>query len=54
LLAQRWSVNSYTFDHEYNGGSLGLESATEDYFRFAQAMLNGGELSALVYGALSE
>lgn len=44
VLSQPWSVNSYTFDHEYKGGSLGLVSTTEDYFRFAQAMLNGGEL----------
>ena len=45
VLSQPWSVNSYTFDHEYKGGSLGLVSTTEDYFRFAQAMLNGGELN---------
>ena len=44
VLAQPWSVNSYTFEHEYKGGSLGLVSTTEDYFRFAQAILNGGEL----------
>ncbi|NQV70058.1 MAG: beta-lactamase family protein [Pseudohongiella sp.] len=44
VLSQPWSVNSYTFDHEYKGGSLGLVSTTGDYFRFAQAMLNGGEL----------
>jgi CubicO group peptidase (beta-lactamase class C family) len=44
VLSQPWSVNSYTFDHEYKGGSLGLVSTTEDYFRFAQAILNGGEL----------
>ena len=45
VLSQSWSVNSYTYDHEYKGGSLGLVSTTEDYFRFAQAMLNGGELN---------
>ena len=45
VLAEPWSVNSYTFDHEYKGGSLGLVSTTEDYFRFAQAILNGGELN---------
>ena len=44
VLVQPWSVNSYTFDHEYKGGSLGLLSTAEDYWRFAQAMLNGGEL----------
>ena len=45
VLSQSWSVNSYTYDHEYKGGSLGLVSTTQDYFRFAQAMLNGGELN---------
>ena len=45
VLAEPWSVNSYTFDHEYKGGSLGLLSTTGDYFRFAQAILNGGELN---------
>jgi CubicO group peptidase (beta-lactamase class C family) len=44
VLAEPWSANSYTFDHEYKGGSLGLLSTAEDYWRFAQAMLNGGEL----------
>ncbi|MBT8147836.1 MAG: beta-lactamase family protein [Gammaproteobacteria bacterium] len=44
VLSEPWSVNSYTFDQEYKGGSLGLLSTAEDYWRFAQAMLNGGEL----------
>jgi CubicO group peptidase (beta-lactamase class C family) len=44
VLTQPWSANSYTVDHEFKGGSLGLVSTTEDYFRFAEAMLNGGEL----------
>jgi len=44
VLAEPWSVNSYTFDHEYKGGSLGLLSTASDYFRFAQTMLNGGML----------
>jgi CubicO group peptidase (beta-lactamase class C family) len=44
VLVQPWSVNSYTFDQEYKGGSIGLLSTAEDYWRFAQAMLNGGEL----------
>ncbi len=44
VLVQPWSVNSYTFDHEFKGGSFGLLSTAEDYWRFAQAMLNGGEL----------
>lgn len=45
VLSEPWSVNSYTFDHEHKGGSLGLVSTTEDYFRFAQAILNGGALN---------
>ena len=45
VLSEPWSANSYTFDHEYKGGSLGLVSTTEDYYRFAQTMLNGGELN---------
>jgi len=44
VLLQPWSVNSYTFEHEFTGGSYGLLSTAEDYWRFAQAMLNGGEL----------
>ena len=44
VLTEPWSVNSYTFDQDYKGGSLGLLSTAEDYWRFAQAMLNGGEL----------
>ncbi len=44
VLREPWSVNSYTFDHEFKGGSYGLLSTAEDYWRFAQAMLNGGEL----------
>lgn len=43
-LTQSWSVNSYTFDHEFHGGSFGLLATAADYWRFAQAMLNGGEL----------
>jgi CubicO group peptidase (beta-lactamase class C family) len=44
FLVQPWSVNNYTLDHEYKGGSLGLLSTAEDYWRFAQTLLNGGEL----------
>lgn len=44
VLVEPWSVNSYHFDHEFKGGSFGLVASTEDYFRFAQAMLNRGEL----------
>lgn len=45
VLVEPWSVNSYTFEHEFKGGSYGLLSTAEDYWRFAQAMLNGGELN---------
>lgn len=37
-------VNSYTVDHPRKGGSYGLLSTAADYWRFAQMMLNGGEL----------
>ncbi len=45
VLVEPWSVNSYTFEHEFKGGSYGLLSTAEDYWKFAQAMLNGGELN---------
>ncbi|MCY4357852.1 MAG: serine hydrolase [Gammaproteobacteria bacterium] len=45
VLVNPWSVNSYTFEHEFRGGSFGLLSTAADYWRFAQAMLNGGELN---------
>ncbi len=45
VLLEPWSVNSYIFEHEFKGGSYGLLSTAEDYWRFAQAMLNGGELN---------
>ena len=45
VLVQPWSVNSYTVDHEFKGGSFGLLSTAEDYWRFAQAILNNGELN---------
>lgn len=37
-------VNSYTAEHPRKGGSYGLVSSAEDYWRFAQMILNGGEL----------
>jgi len=46
VLVEDWSVNNYTMNHEYKGGSIGLVSTAEDYWRFAQAMLNGGELGS--------
>ena len=45
ILVQPWSVNSYTVNHKHKGGSFGLVSTTEDYWRFAQMMLNGGVLN---------
>jgi CubicO group peptidase (beta-lactamase class C family) len=37
-------VNSYTQNHVHKGGSYGLVGTAEDYWRFAQMMLNGGQL----------
>ena len=31
VLLEPWSVNSYTFEHEFKGGSYGLLSTAEDY-----------------------
>ena len=45
VLVNDWSVNNYTVDHEFKGGSLGLVSTAADYWRFAQSMLNGGTLN---------
>ncbi len=42
VLVQPWSVNSYTLNHKHKGGSFGLVATAEDYWRFAQMMLNGG------------
>ena len=40
-------VNSYTTNHPRKGGSYGLVSTAEDYWRFAQMMLNGGTLDGV-------
>ena len=45
VLVQPWSVNSYTVDHGFNRGSYGLLSTAEDYWKFTQAMLDGGMLN---------
>ena len=45
VLVQPWSVNSYGSRHIHTGGSFGLVSTAEDYWRFAQMLLNGGELN---------
>ena len=36
-------INSYTAEHAHKGGSYGLVGTAEDYWRFAQMMLNGGQ-----------
>jgi len=46
-LSEPWTVNSYTVNHKRKGGSYGLVSTAEDYFRFGQMMLNGGELNGV-------
>ena len=46
-LLQPGSVNSYTVNHRRKGGSYGLVGTTEDYWRFAQMILNGGELNGV-------
>ena len=46
-LIQPWSVNSYTVNHKRKGGSYGLVATAEDYWRFAQMILNGGELNGV-------
>jgi len=46
-LSEPWTVNSYTVDHKRKGGSYGLVATAEDYFRFAQMMLNGGTLNGV-------
>jgi CubicO group peptidase (beta-lactamase class C family) len=48
-LYQPWSVNSYTADHPRKGGSYGLVGTAEDYWRFAQMMLNSGQLDGKRY-----
>ena len=45
VLVEDWLLNYYTLDHEFKGGILGLVSTAADYWRFAQAILNGGELN---------
>jgi CubicO group peptidase (beta-lactamase class C family) len=46
-LSEPWTVNSYTVDHKRKGGSYGLVSSAEDYFKWGQMMLNGGELDGV-------
>jgi CubicO group peptidase (beta-lactamase class C family) len=44
-VLEAWSVNSYTVNRPRKGGSYGLVADTEDYWRFAQMLLNRGELA---------
>jgi CubicO group peptidase (beta-lactamase class C family) len=44
VLVEPWLVNSYTANHKHKGGSFGLVGTAEDYWRFAQMMLNSGQL----------
>jgi CubicO group peptidase (beta-lactamase class C family) len=46
-LSEPWTVNSYTVNHKRKGGSYGLVSTADDYLRFAQMLLNGGELEGV-------
>jgi CubicO group peptidase (beta-lactamase class C family) len=46
-ILQPWSVNSYTVNHKRKGGSYGLVATAEDYWRFAQMILSGGELDGV-------
>ena len=45
VLNEPWSINMYTDDRAFKGGSFGLVSTAADYWRYAQAMLNGGVLA---------
>lgn len=44
FLSDPKNMNSYTTWHAHMGGSYGLAGTAEDYWRFAQMMLNGGQL----------
>jgi CubicO group peptidase (beta-lactamase class C family) len=44
FLSEAANINSYTKNNAHKGGSYGLVSTTADYWRFAQMLLNGGEL----------
>lgn len=46
FVEQPWSVNSYTTDHPRKGGSFGLVTTAEDYWHFAQMMLDRGSVGA--------
>jgi CubicO group peptidase (beta-lactamase class C family) len=44
VMAERLERDSHSADDKRKGGSFGLVSTAEDYLRFAQMLLNGGEL----------
>ncbi len=44
VLNETWSINMYEGDRAFTGGSFGLVSTAADYWRYAQAILNGGTL----------
>lgn len=46
-IYQPWSVNSYTENHKHKGGSYGLVATAEDYWRFSQMILDGGDLNGV-------
>jgi CubicO group peptidase (beta-lactamase class C family) len=43
FLLEPSNINSYTSNNAHKGGSFGLLGTAEDYWRFAQMLLNGGE-----------
>jgi CubicO group peptidase (beta-lactamase class C family) len=45
FLSDPKNMNSYTVEHVHKGGSYGLVGTAEDYWRFAQMMLNGGQFA---------
>jgi len=42
-----FSLDSNTVPHKHHGGSLGLAGTAADYWRFAQMLLNGGQLDGV-------
>jgi CubicO group peptidase (beta-lactamase class C family) len=47
ILYEPVGVNSYLANHPRKGGSYGLVGTAEDYWRFAQMMLNGGHFEGV-------
>jgi CubicO group peptidase (beta-lactamase class C family) len=47
FLLQASNINSYASNNAHKGGSYGLLGTAEDYWRFAQMMLNGGEFEGV-------